>query len=221
MKQAVSKIVEKAFHSAAKTEGWDDDAPAFFEISTPKEEFGDFSCNVAMVLASKLKKNPRAIAERLKTEIQNEPIIAKVDIAGPGFINMTIKPERWITSLGELLADPASFGKVNIGNGAKAMVEYVSANPTGPLHIGHGRGAAFGDSLARILSWGGYDVHREYYINDVGLQMDNLGNSTLERSREILGRPFGEPAYKGEYMKGHRQGFSGEVWRRCAGQACE
>ncbi|MBI5816181.1 MAG: arginine--tRNA ligase [Nitrospinae bacterium] len=207
MKQTVLKIVEKAYRETAAAEGWNE-APSFFEITTPKEEkFGDFSCNAAMILASKLKTSPRAIAEKLKERIAKDDTLSAVSIAGPGFINMTVKPEVWVESLDEIFRNPVSYGNADLGKGAKVMVEFVSANPTGPLHIGHGRGAAFGDSLARILTKAGYDVHKEYYINDVGLQMDNLGNSTLERARELLEKPFGEPAYKGEYMKDVARGF--------------
>ncbi|MBI4665322.1 MAG: arginine--tRNA ligase [Nitrospinae bacterium] len=202
MKEAVKRVVERAFARIAPVEGWDATAPASLEISVPKDEkFGDFSCNIAMILASRLKSNPRAIATKIAEGITAEGEFAEVTVAGPGFINLRLKPEKWAGSLGSILNEGEAFGKSAFGGGQRVIVEYVSANPTGPLHIGHGRGAAFGDSLSRILSWAGFDTHREYYINDVGLQMDNLGRSTLARARELLGQPFDEPAYKGEYMK--------------------
>lgn len=202
MRQVAQRIAQEAFARASADSGWNDTAGIPIEITTPKEEkFGDFSCNVAMILASRLKSNPRAIAEKVAEQMRGDDIIASVEVAGPGFINMTLKPSAWAEALGEVFTAGESFGKTDDGNGKKVIVEFVSANPTGPLHIGHGRGAALGDSLARLLKFAGYDVHTEYYINDVGLQMDNLGRSTLERAREIWGLPFGEPAYKGEYMK--------------------
>ncbi|MBF0291398.1 MAG: arginine--tRNA ligase [Nitrospinae bacterium] len=202
MRQVAKRIASEAFARASAENGWNETAGISIDITTPKEEkFGDFSCNVAMILASRLKSNPRAIAEKVAEQMRGDEIVANVEVAGPGFINMTLKPSAWASALGEVFTAKDGFGKTNDGNGKKVIVEFVSANPTGPLHIGHGRGAAFGDSLARVLKFAGYAVHREYYINDVGLQMDNLGRSTLERAREVHGLPFGEPAYKGEYMK--------------------
>lgn len=202
MRQVAQKIAREAFDRASADGGWNDTAGISIDITTPKDEkFGDFSCNVAMVLASRLKSNPRAIAEKIAAEIRADNMAASVDVAGPGFINISLKPSAWTAALGEVFTAGDGFGGTDDGNGKKVILEFVSANPTGPLHIGHGRGAAFGDSLARLLKFAGYAVHTEYYINDVGLQMDNLGISTLERAREVRGLPFGEPAYKGEYMK--------------------
>ncbi len=201
MKQTILRETIKAYAIASSAQGWESTPPTF-EISIPKEEkFGDFSTNVAMILASKIKSNPRQIAEKIKTELLKSESFSSVSVAGPGFINMTMKPSMWIDKLGDILDQKDEFGKSDTGKGAKALVEFVSANPTGPLHIGHGRGAAVGDCLARILKMAGYDVFTEYYINDVGLQMENLGKSTMNRAKEILGKPFDEPAYKGEYIK--------------------
>ncbi|VAX22664.1 Arginyl-tRNA synthetase [hydrothermal vent metagenome] len=201
MKQTILREIEKAYAAAFPRQEWEGQTTGV-EILIPKDEkFGDFSTNAAMILASKLKSNPRAIAEKIKTELEKSESFSSVAVAGPGFINMTIKPSMWIEKLGGILEQKDKFGKSDAGKGVKALVEFVSANPTGPLHIGHGRGAAVGDCLARILKMAGYDVSTEYYINDVGLQMENLGRSTLNRVKEIMGRAFDEPAYKGEYIK--------------------
>lgn len=200
MRQKVRQAIEKAYDAVARREGWE--SPASFEISHPKEEkFGDFATNAAMIAASRLKKNPREIAQKIVDEISADALFSSVNVAGPGFINMTIKPEKWVDAIPTIIDGGDDFGKSGVGNGARVIVEFMSANPTGPLHVGHGRVAVVGDMLARLLTHAGYNVHREYYINDVGLQMDNLGRSTIERAKEILGRSFGEPAYKGDYMK--------------------
>lgn len=201
MKQAVQKIVADTYKKVAQDAGWPPlNRPV--EISIPKEEnFGDFSSNLSMTLASTLKTNPRKIAEQLVKKLGKESFFSSVSIDGPGFINLTITPKHWVNELATVVNKPEDFGRIDIGKGEKVMVEFVSANPTGPLHIGHGRGAAVGDSIARILKKAGYDVFSEYYINDVGLQMDNLGRSAIERAKEFCGKPSEEPTYKGDYMK--------------------
>jgi arginyl-tRNA synthetase len=203
MKASVSRAIKKAYFALAAREGWGDNPPGQFDVSTPKEEkFGDFSSNLAMILAAKLKLKPRDLAEVLAGELKKNDMFDMVEVAGPGFLNIRVKPLHWVEALARISAEGDSFGRVNVGRGEKAMVEFVSANPTGPLHIGHGRGAAVGDTLANVLDWAGYDVTREYYNNNVGLQMDNLGRSTLIRAMELTGTPPSEePPYKGEYMK--------------------
>ncbi len=201
MKEEIRESIGLALERISSSENIETPKLDHFEVSIPKEEFGDLSTNIAMILASRMKTNPRALAEKLVNELAGEPYISSVKVAGPGFINITVTPSRWIDYLGDILSQKENYGKTKTGKNEKVMVEFVSANPTGPLHIGHGRGAAVGDALARILSWAGYDVYREYYINDVGLQMENLGRSTIARARELLGRPFEEPAYKGKYIK--------------------
>jgi len=201
MKEEIRESIALALERISNSENVETPALDRFEVSIPKEEFGDLSTNIAMILASRMKTNPRALAEKIVNELANEPYISSVKVAGPGFINITVSPSRWIDYLGDILSQKENYGKTKTGKNEKVMVEFVSANPTGPLHIGHGRGAAVGDALARILSWAGYDVYREYYINDVGLQMENLGRSTIARANELLCRPFTEPAYKGEYIK--------------------
>ncbi len=167
-------------------------------------DHGDFATNVAMQLAKPEKKPPRQIAEILvKVLEKNTELFEKVEIAGPGFINFFIKKDLWRDSLKSIVVAGDDYGKGTAGNGKKVQVEFVSANPTGPLHIGHGRGAATGDAVASILSAAGFEVNREYYINDAGNQMDTLGRSVYIRYCELLGKKleFPENCYQGDYVK--------------------
>ena len=149
-------------------------------IEIPKQkENGDYSTNIALVLTKQLKKSPMEIAEEIKVNLKNN-IIKKIEIAKPGFINIFLKEERYYSELNKIIKEEKQYGKSNIGNNKKVNIEYVSANPTGTLHIGHARGAAYGDNLSRIMSACGYDVTREYYINDAGNQMNNLGISIIQ-----------------------------------------
>ena len=162
-------------------------------IDTPKlENNGDYSTNIAVILTKKLKKPPLEIANLIKENI-NSNIFAKVEIASPGFINIYLKKERLYQEINKILTEGKNYGKNNLGNNKKILLEYVSANPTGTLHIGHGRGATYGDNLSRIMSYCGYDVTREYYINDAGNQMNNLGISIKERYKELCNLPFNIP----------------------------
>ena len=165
---------------------------------------GDVSTNAAMVLAKPAGTNPRALAELLLPILKSHADVASVSIAGPGFINITLKPAIWPHVLQEALAEKERYGASTLGAGVKVNVEYVSANPTGPLHVGHCRGAVFGDALAALLAFAGFDVAREYYINDAGAQVDVLAQSAFLRYREALGQDIGEiPAglYPGDYLK--------------------
>ncbi|MHC1697945.1 MAG: arginine--tRNA ligase [Geobacteraceae bacterium] len=167
-------------------------------------EHGDFATNVAMQLAKPEKKAPRQIAEILVKDLEsNKELFEKVEIAGPGFINFFIKKDLWRESLKSIVVAGDNYGKGTAGKGKKVQVEFVSANPTGPLHIGHGRGAATGDAVASILSAAGFEVVREYYINDAGNQMDTLGRSVYLRYCELLGKSieFPENCYQGDYIK--------------------
>ncbi len=179
-------------------------------ISIPtNKEFGDFSSNLAMVAAKRAKKSPREVAGIIKQAIEAQSeLIEKVEVAGPGFINLFIKPVKWAGLLQEITTLRRDYGKSSYGAKKKVQVEFVSANPTGPLHIGHGRGAAVGDTLVRILDAAGFDVAAEYYINDIGNQMNNLGRSVLERYNEIHGKDslFPESGYKGDYIKDIAEG---------------
>jgi len=186
------------------------------ELEIPSlAQHGDYATNAAMVLAKSLKKNPREIAEKLSEPITSlgANILDRLEIAGPGFINFFIKKEAFRRVLPMVFEQGENFGKTDVGKGRFVQVEFVSANPTGPLHVGHGRGAAVGDALARILEASGYRVHREYYINDVGKQMNILGRSLYLRYLELLGRKieFPEDHYRGDYMKDLARDFLQEV----------
>jgi arginyl-tRNA synthetase len=166
-------------------------------------EHGDFATNAAMLLAKAEKKAPRVVAEVLVRHLQESAeICSKVEVAGPGFINFYINDAVWRQTLFAIDAAGADFGKSRIGAGKKVQVEFVSANPTGPLHIGHGRGAAAGDAVASILAAAGFEVVREYYINDAGNQMNTLGLSLLLRYCQLLGKQvdFPETCYQGDYI---------------------
>jgi len=165
---------------------------------------GDLTTNAAMVLAKDAGLKPRDLAERLAAELGKLAEIAKVEVAGPGFLNITLDPSVWRLALrGAILAGP-DFGRSDIGKSEPVNVEYVSANPTGPMHVGHCRGAVFGDALANLLAFTGYAVSREYYINDAGAQVDTLARSAYLRYREALGEnvgPIPEGLYPGDYLK--------------------
>ena len=172
-------------------------------IERPKQaEHGDLASNLAMQLAKPCKKAPRQIAEAIKKHLDH-PSLASVDIAGPGFMNFSFKPEAWMQVLTDIMARGADYGRSDMGAGKKVMVEFVSANPTGPLHVGHGRGAVLGDVLAKLLAFAGYEAVTEYYINDAGNQMNTLGRSLLVRARQAKGsdEPFPDKHYQGGYMK--------------------
>ena len=180
-------------------------AIAKVEVETPRDPtHGDLSSNAALVLAKSAQMKPRDIAERLKAKLDSDPDIAAVTIAGPGFLNLTMKPEFWQGLVGTILDESGGYGRGNIGKGETVNVEYVSANPTGPMHVGHGRGAVFGDALCNLLEFAGYKVTREYYVNDAGGQVEILAKSVLLRYREALGDDIGEiPSglYPGDYLK--------------------
>ncbi len=175
------------------------------EVGEPKTaSHGDFSTNFAMVMASLQKMPPRKIAEIITAEIEDKSdLIEKTEIAGPGFINFFVKRNAWHPVLQKIYDEDGRFGSCDIGKGRKVQVEFVSANPTGPLHVGHGRGAAVGDSVANILSFCGYDVQREYYINDSGRQISTLGRSVYLRYLELAGEKIEFPAdcYQGDYVR--------------------
>jgi arginyl-tRNA synthetase len=165
---------------------------------------GDIATNAAMVLAKDAGRKPRELAEAIAEKLRAAAIVAKADVAGPGFINLTLKPVAWIAALRGAVQLGARYGVSDIGAGAPVNVEYVSANPTGPMHVGHGRGAVFGDALANLLDFAGFKVTREYYINDAGAQVDVLARSAYLRYREALGADIGaipEGLYPGDYLK--------------------
>ena len=165
---------------------------------------GDMATNAAMVLAKEAKAKPRDLAEAIAAKLRADDLIASVDIAGPGFINLTLKPKAWSDALRTVLREGDSYGQSAMGALEKVNVEYVSANPTGPMHVGHCRGAVFGDALCSLLAFTGYDVTREYYLNDAGAQVDVLARSAFLRYREALGENIGaipEGLYPGDYLK--------------------
>lgn len=175
------------------------------ELDIPKvAEHGDYASNVALGLTRILKRNPREIASQIVANLNDSGgMLEKVEIAGPGFLNFFIKPGAWLEIVRDILNNPDEYGRQDLGQGKKIQVEFVSANPTGPLHIGHGRGAAIGDVLANILQACGCDVQREYYINDAGNQMETLGRSLYYRYQQELGEniEFPDNHYRGEYMR--------------------
>ena len=174
-------------------------------LEPPKDvSHGDLATNAAMVLAKPSGLAPRALAERIVPLLASDPHIESVEIAGPGFINLTLAGNFWPSVLRMVLEQGDGYGKSAIGKGRVVNVEYVSANPTGPMHVGHCRGAVFGDALANLLVFAGFDVTREYYVNDAGAQVDALARSAYLRYREALGQDIGEipeGLYPGDYLK--------------------
>jgi arginyl-tRNA synthetase len=197
--------VHEALHALAA----DGVLPAGLDLSRvvvepPKDEtHGDLATNAAMVLSKEAKQKPRDLAEKLAARLKAVPHVARVEVAGPGFINLSLDGSFWLEVLRAAIAAGTDFGRSSMGRGEKVNVEYVSANPTGPMHVGHGRGAVFGDALANLLAFAGYDVTREYYINDAGAQVDVLARSAFLRYREALGDDIGaipEGLYPGDYL---------------------
>jgi len=174
-------------------------------VEPPRDpSHGDLATNAAMVLAKGAGTNPRALAEAIKPKLEAIPPVTSVEIAGPGFINLRLKPDAWRDELRTILVDGDSYGLSTVGANERVNVEYVSANPTGPMHVGHCRGAVVGDSLARLLEAAGFRVTKEYYVNDAGAQVDTLARSVHLRYREALGEDIGdipEGMYPGEYLK--------------------
>ncbi|MCX5827991.1 MAG: arginine--tRNA ligase, partial [Deltaproteobacteria bacterium] len=181
MKNRIISIIETALGRISANGQMGDIAVPAIELETTRDPVhGDYATNIAMILSSRLKTNPRQVAKMICDQLhEDEEIIAKVEIAGPGFINFFIRDEVWQAALEKVDREGVHYGYSDIGKGQRVQVEFVSANPTGPLHIGHARGAVVGDVLANILQATGYQVSREYYINDAGNQMFNLGRSVL------------------------------------------
>jgi arginyl-tRNA synthetase len=180
------------------------------QIEIPKDpRHGDFATNIAMILASAEKKNPRQLAEHIVNAItangsaSDKGFVKNLEVAGPGFINITLSEDFWRDIIRRVLNGGQTYGNVDLGHGRRVQIEFVSANPTGPLHVGHARGGVVGDVMANILSAAGYEVQREYYINDAGVQMENLGKSVFARYQELFGRSvvFEENYYMGDYIK--------------------
>ena len=205
MKNRIKKlIIEAASQAQAKGLLSSVDFPEV-NVEKPKvEAHGDFSTNFAMVMASLQKMAPRKVAQAIVDQLNDSGrLLEKIEIAGPGFINFYVTPAAWHPVLLEIQKTDRRFGASELGGGERVQVEFVSSNPTGPLHVGHGRGAAVGDSVANILAFCGYDVQREYYINDSGRQIQTLGRSVFLRYRELFGKsaPFPEDCYQGDYIR--------------------
>ncbi|RZT76577.1 arginyl-tRNA synthetase [Azospira oryzae] len=199
IKAHLADLLQTALKSVAP-----DHAATPIALERPKQEsHGDFAANVAMQLARELKKNPREIAQQLVNELPPSAWVEKVDIAGAGFINFTLKAAAKTAVVQTVLAKAGEYGRSNAGGKQKVQVEFVSANPTGPLHVGHGRGAAYGASLSSLLAFVGWDVTREYYVNDAGRQMDILGLSTWLRYLGLydINVPFPPNGYQGDYVR--------------------
>ncbi len=205
MKTTIRKQIVSALEKASEKGALNIATMPDIEVEVPKvEAHGDFSTNIAMILASSQKMPPRKIAETIIANLEDpEQIIVKTEIAGPGFINFYMKASAWIPFLTAVHDLGEKFGASNIGKGHRIQVEFVSSNPTGPLHVGHGRGAAVGDSVGNILDFCGYDVQKEYYINDSGRQIQTLGTSVFLRYKEVLGEAavFPDECYQGDYIK--------------------
>ena len=205
MKNRIKKlIIEAASQAQAKGLLSSVDFPEV-SVEKPKvEAHGDFSTNFAMVIASLQKMAPRKVAQAIVDQLNDSGrLLEKIEIAGPGFINFYVTPAAWHPVLLEIQKTDRRFGASELGGGERVQVEFVSSNPTGPLHVGHGRGAAVGDSVANILAFCGYDVQREYYINDSGRQIQTLGRSVFLRYRALFGKcdPFPEDCYQGDYIR--------------------
>ncbi len=204
IRSVLKEIIDDCFNQGVRDGAWSDGGFGKYTVEVPKHENqGDFSTNIALVVAGIEKRNPREIAAQFVSRLKREDhLVASLDIAGPGFVNITIQKSRWqeLPGVVERLAD--QFGRVDIGHGRKVMVEFVSANPTGPLSVGHGRQAILGDAIARLLEATGHDVYREYYYNNAGRQMRVLGKSVRARYRELCGvaAAFPEDGYQGDYI---------------------
>jgi arginyl-tRNA synthetase len=198
MKKYLIKIIEDSLKKMGIEK-----VPAIEVEVPPEDSMGDMATPVAMSLASALKKPPRKIAEELVNSIKDKSAFEKIDIAGPGFINFTFSKEYLYSEIKKLLLHEEGFLREEIGKGKSVQIEFISANPTGPLHLGHGRGGATGEALSNLLKSAGYKVEREYYINDAGKQVKLLGMSVFARYKQLLGAeyPFPEEGYRGEYIE--------------------
>ncbi|MGE0565578.1 MAG: arginine--tRNA ligase [Pseudolabrys sp.] len=197
-------MLERVRHASAAVLSGNPDVSRIV-VEPPRDPtHGDMATNAAMVLAKEAGKKPRELAEAIAAQLASDSLVEKVEVAGAGFINLSLKAQAWIDELRAAIIAGEKYGASTIGAGEKINVEYVSANPTGPLHVGHGRGAVFGDALCNLLAYSGYAVTREYYVNDAGAQVDVLARSAFLRYREALGDDIGEipeGLYPGDYLK--------------------
>lgn len=203
IKSDLTTLLQTALHSAVSDGSLGlEEVPAIEIIETPNPEFGDYACNTAMTLARAARKAPRQVAEAIFAHIPENDILERVEIAGPGFLNLYLKPDWLLRTVRHVMRDGAHFGYNSRHAGRKVLIEFVSANPTGPILVVQGRSAALGDALANLLATQGYEVHREYYINDHGNQVNNFGRSVDARYRQLLGETATVPedGYQGEYL---------------------
>ncbi len=201
-KQEIEKLLQQALTDVKKTHHWDIDFPRIQIDATKDKQHGDFASNIALVLAKSLQRKPREVAETIIQAIPASAQIKKVEIAGPGFINFFVTTDTLYNVINDVLTQKTQFGCSDVGKNKKVIVEFVSANPTGPLHVGHGRHGAYGAVVSDLLSAVGYDVHREYYVNDAGRQMDILAVSVWLRYLSLCNQSIVFPtnAYRGDYV---------------------
>lgn len=215
-KNTIKKTVKEAFFKAANKGVFaapeDIDIEGIIQLEVPKDkQHGDFACNIAMVLAKALRMPPRAIAEAIVAEISLGGDIQKVEVAGAGFINFYLSNARLYSVLDAIEKEGKDYGRIDIGKGKKVMIEFVSANPTGPMHMGNARGGALGDCMASVMEYAGYDVSREFYVNDAGNQIEKFGKSLEARYIQALrgedAVEFPEDGYHGDDIKEHAKAF--------------
>ena len=214
IKQAVVSAFEKAVESGELTLAESINVSEMVQLEVPKDkQHGDFACNIAMMLAKALRMPPRKIADAVAGRIETGGEIERVEVAGAGFINFYLSNSRLYNVLKEIEDKGQDYGRINIGNGKKVMVEFVSANPTGPMHMGNARGGALGDCMASVLEYAGYDVTREFYVNDAGNQIEKFGKSLEARYiQQLKGEDafeFPEDGYHGDDIKEHAKVFIG------------
>ena len=203
MKSEISKLLQQAISNIQSQGTLPEDIKINIQLeNTRNPSHGDLACNIAMMLAKPAKSKPRDIAEKIVAALPESDLVEKVEIAGPGFINFYLNAGATASIVKQILEAKESFGSCELGQNKKIQIEFVSANPTGPLHVGHGRGAAYGATLSNLLKTAGYQVHNEYYVNDAGRQMDILCASVWLRYLELCGEEFEFPAngYKGDYV---------------------
>ncbi len=206
VRERIVELVRAALARGAAEGHWPAGEVAF-SVDTPRDpRHGDFALNAAMVLAKRAGRPPRQLADAIIAALRavdGAGDLTSMEVAGPGFINLRLNPDLWLRALEQAVAEGAGYGRTTVGQGKKVIVEYVSANPTGPMHVGHGRNAVTGDGVQSLLRWAGYDVTREYYVNDYGAQVQTLARSVHLRYQEALGRTvvFPPKAYPGEYVK--------------------
>ncbi len=217
MKQRIASLVARSVEALRGTVPLPDGAEDRIQVDRTRDPaHGDYASNIALVLAKAAGMKPRDLAQRVVEGLPDCTMVEKVDIAGPGFINFTVTRDAWLDLIGQVRSLGGRYGRSEAGAGDLVMVEFVSANPTGPLHVGHGRGAAYGDSLVRVLRAAGYDARSEYYINDAGRQMDILALSVWLRYLELHGEEASFPAggYRGDYVRDIARSLAGETGDR-------